>query len=207
LASVPDVVEDDDGIDADAAGVHDEDDEDDDEEDPVMIEERELFEDFNEPATSDKEGLTVGGVLVTMFAWIAKNKGTDTIATDMWDVLRVLLPSVTCIGTFDRMQKFLEIHMDDTVEIIGVCINSCIGYFDCQAFELDGYKHSHRSYCPKCGEDRYLPGGEKKERKIFYYFPFRPWLQDLFRYTIIVHYYTLCAPKRMFSAQMVDYIE
>ena len=156
----------------------------------VKCEEIDLFRDLDRPATSDKVGLTIVGVVVTMFAWIAKNKGTDSMATDMWDVLRVLLPELTCIGTFHRMQKFLRVHMLNTLEMIDVCVNSCIGYFDCQAPELIQYKHSHRTYCPVCGDARYLPGGEKKARKIFYYFPLRPWLQDLFRYTTLC--ITLC---------------
>jgi hypothetical protein len=134
---------------------------------------------MDDPATSDPAGPTTATILLTVFQWMCKHKAKDTAAADLWAFLRVLLPEATDLGTFNRLKVFLKQHMWDTVEEVAVCVNSCIGYYDCQATELSHYKHSHRTYCPVCTAPRYLPDGH--ERKVFYYFPFRPWLKDLFR--------------------------
>jgi hypothetical protein len=144
------------------------------------VEEDDLLDHLDDPSTSDPNSMTIGSVLLTLFQWMAKHKSTDSATNDLWSFMRLLLPKASDIGTFRVLQTLLEKHMANTVEEIHLCVNGCIGFFNCESPELAHYQHAHRTVCVKCGEARYLPGG-KIPRKVVYYFPLRPWIKDLFR--------------------------
>ena len=150
------------------------------EEDVSSCEDDDLLDHLDEPATSNPDGMSVGAVLLTVFQWMAKHKATDSSTIDLWSMLRLLLPAVSDVGTFQKLKRLLSKHMLDTVEEIHLCVNSCIGFFNCESELLRAYRHAHRKYCVICGEKRYLPGGSLP-RKVAYYFPLRPWFKDMFR--------------------------
>lgn len=118
---------------------------------------------------------------MTMLLWKTKNKATDTSTAQMWSFMRTLLPENDTMGTFSKAKTILKAHRRDTVEKIDCCPNMCVAYFNCSSTELQSrsYQNAHRSFCPKCGEKRFLPDG-KTPKRYFFYLPFRHWLQDLF---------------------------
>jgi hypothetical protein len=48
------------------------------------------------------------------------------------------------------------------------------------------FKNAHRTRCPYCKEDRYLPDGTTP-RRVVYYFPIACWLQELFTRPELIH--------------------
>lgn len=113
---------------------------------------------------------TLGEVILVVLDIATKNKQTDGVMEDAWAMLRLMLPGDENMESFNKVAVLLEAHIKGTLEIIHSCVNDCIGYFNCKSPELKHYMHAHRTFCPKCGQTRYLEG-TKVPRKVFYYLP------------------------------------
>jgi hypothetical protein len=81
-----------------------------------------------------------------------------------------------------------------TMRRFDACVNMCVVFADLPATQhLPAYKHSHHTYCPKCGEDRRTTPAKKvakkdakkdanekgKPRRTVYWFPAKHWLKAL----------------------------
>ena len=132
-------------------------------------------------------GITTLEVVCIMLDWMTTNKIHDTGAEDIWRRLRLFLPTVA-MPTFEEARNLVKKHKAMRIQRIEICTNDCIAYWDCKNIpEMSDYKHSHRSKCPECNEPRWVSkGGRLMPRKVVYFTPIGPWLQDLYRRTDLV---------------------
>jgi hypothetical protein len=119
-------------------------------------------------------------IIFTVFDWMTTNKGTLTSTQDIWEFTRSLYPADSNMEEFNQAMSILKRHRLETLQTIPVCVNMCVAFWDATHPSMQGpeYQNAHRTCCPECNEDRYLPDGT--ERRRVYSFPFKEWLQDLY---------------------------
>jgi hypothetical protein len=124
---------------------------------------------------------SLGEVLMQTMDWIAKHRSTHTSASDMWDFIRTIIPESDTMGTYNEVRKIVKTHRLETMEVVHVCVNTCVAFIDALSPELQGseFQNSTATSCPVCEEDRYLANGETP-RRVTYVLPVKFWLQDLF---------------------------
>jgi hypothetical protein len=105
---------------------------------------------------------------------------TAASASHMWDTIRALLPSTgrESVGTFARIQTFVEDHQLMTALKVPICPCGNTIYYD---FEDPAIKSmfpfcgAHRNICQLCGTSKLVwdKDGNSKTRRYIYYLPFR----------------------------------
>ena len=99
---------------------------------------------------------------------VSAHKLTDSAARDMWNVIRMIMPSDLEMKTFPQIKRILQDHQEKRVKRIEMCPNDCIAYWDSTHLS-QRYQHAHRSKCPKCGTSRYVidpQDGQLRARKV-----------------------------------------
>lgn len=114
---------------------------------------------------------TLGEIILAVLDVATKHKQTDGEQEDVWAMLRIMLPGDENMDSFNVVATLLKAHMNNSLKVVHTCVNDCIAYFNCASEQLQTYRHAHRTYCPTCGEARYLEGSDKLPRKVFYYMP------------------------------------
>ena len=161
------------------------------------------------PVGEGEDQPSLGVVLVTMLDLMTKHKATDSIMRDMVAFLNSFVPKGENLPTFYMLQSLLKRHMEGTdegqsaaVELIDICVNTCIAFRDSNLPARAGQvpmHHAHRTYCPVCGENRYLDD-RKSPRRIFYFLPVAIYFQDLFMRPDLVDYLKNNTSPQMFPS-------
>lgn len=131
--------------------------------------------------------ITALEVVCIMLDWMTTNKIHDAGAEDMWRRLRLFIPNVKA-PTFESAKNLVKKHKQMRIQRIEICPHDCIAYWDCKHIPaMRHYKHAHRMQCPTCGEPRWVTqNGRRMPRKVVYFTPIGPWLQDLYKRTDLV---------------------
>ena len=130
------------------------------------------------PGWCNEEGEPSFSVLLaTMFDLLTKHKWTRSSASDVWILLKAVMKKGHLMGSYYITEKMIRAHMDQQLLLVHCCVNDCVLFHDFQSEQLRGkaLRNAHRTRCPKCNELRYY--GNKKPRKVVYYFPCKYWLQ------------------------------
>ena len=124
---------------------------------------------------------TVGEIIFTIFDWMTTNKETISSTRDIWEFTRSLFTAQNDMGGFEEVMGILKKHRLETLQTIPVCVNMCVAYWNPTHPNMQDreYMNEHRTKCPTCSAERYLPDGTTERRRI-YYFPFKEWMQDIF---------------------------
>ena len=70
--------------------------------------------------------ITLGEVLLSMFDLIAAHKLTGTLTSDIWAMLRTVVPEGTDVGTHKLMKRIIRAHLKQAVVVIILIIRlSC----------------------------------------------------------------------------------
>jgi hypothetical protein len=129
----------------------------------------------------ERSSITLGELLILFFEWMTAHTVTDACARGVYTILNAMVPPGSNSGTWTHAKQLLENIHEQRVLPVDLCPNDCIAYYDCKHPKLQHYQHSHRTFCHKCGADRYLTIGEKtKPAKRGYHLPVGPWLRDGF---------------------------
>ena len=141
---------------------------------------REDCDEFEEPAQDGDEtpDPTPGELLFLVLDWWTKHRGTEAAAKDVWVYLKTICTGKTRFSTFVQVKKVLEKHQLETMQVIDVCRNMCVAFYDPVSEELEEHRHFDRVTCPRCNANRYLDDGTTPCR-VIYHFPYKFWLQDL----------------------------
>ena len=70
-------------------------------------------------------------VVLRMLDWMGVSKNTWTSAEGVWDMLRELVPDAKDYPVFSRVKKILVDYMHDRVDVIPICVNNCMAFYDC----------------------------------------------------------------------------
>lgn len=136
--------------------------------------------------------LTAGEVVVLLLDHISAHKGTDAGTKDLWQLVSALVPSGMTLPTWPSVKNLLEKIDAKYCKRIEICKNDCIAYWDSRWLP-DPYRHSHRTHCPVCGEDRRVVDprdGKTRAVKTIYFFPLAPFVRSLFaRPDLVPHLY------------------
>ena len=116
-------------------------------------------------------------LLVTLMDLITKHKWTNESGSDVWNLLKAILPRKSDLGSFYIVEKILNAHMKRACVLVDCCINDCILFHNFQHPKLSGpeFQNAHRTHCHICGEKRWY--SNKKPRKTVYYFPCKYYFQ------------------------------
>jgi hypothetical protein len=125
--------------------------------------------------------ITLGELLIMFFEWMTTYTVTDACAKGAYTIFRAMVPPNSNSGTWAQAKSLLENIHEQRVIPVDLCPNDCIAFYDCQHPKLQHYQHSHRTFCPECGADRYITvGGVTRPAKRGYHLPVGPWLRDGF---------------------------
>ena len=145
-------------------------------------------------------GVTFGEVLLSMMDLVAAHKLTNAAASDVWNLLGSVVPEGTDVGTFSLAEIILRAHMKDALvvnhrqrhththahtrpQVVPVCINDCVAFYDFQSPALQSMQNSQLDECPRCQASRYVVCPIKRTRKdakVMYYLPSYHYWQYLF---------------------------
>jgi hypothetical protein len=150
--------------------------------------EEDLFARFCvQPVPRDQDGEpSMAVLLMTMFDLITKHKWTNESASDVWTILKALLPHGSDLGSYHIAERILKAHMDRSLVKVHSCVNDCLLFHDFEHPKLQEprYQNGHRTKCPKCNEARYY--GQKQPRKTIYFFPCRSYFQGISYYVFVL---------------------
>ena len=112
---------------------------------------------------------TLGAVIVHVLAWMTENKSTYASAEGVWQMIRSILGIVDGeesdnMGSFHVLTAIATNYFKNACEVLDVCVNSCILYYNCKSEKLASYRHAHRSSCPECGETRLTDKGKPRKQ-------------------------------------------
>ena len=73
-------------------------------------------------------------------------------------MLRSLVPDAADYPVFSHVKKILVDYMDDRVEVIPICVNNCMAFYNCKSHGYSGaeWQAADENFCSYCGEDRWL---------------------------------------------------
>jgi hypothetical protein len=97
-------------------------------------------------------------VVLRMLDWMGVSKNTWTSAEGVWDMLRELVPDAKDYPVFSRVKKILVDYMHDRVDVIPICVNNCMAFYDCKSAGYAGpeWQTANDDCCRHCGEDRWM---------------------------------------------------
>ena len=101
-------------------------------------------------------------------------------ASHMWDTIRALLPPTgrDNVGTFSRIQKFVDEHQLMTAICIPICPCGETIYYDFEDHTIRAmfpFCSTKRKMCQLCGQTKLVwdKDGNSKVRRSIYYLPYR----------------------------------
>ena len=97
-------------------------------------------------------------VVLRMLDWMGVSKNTWVSAEGVWDMLRELVPDAADYPVLSHVKKILVEYMHDRVDVIPICVNNCMAFYNCKS---DGYtgaewQTANDDFCRHWGEDRWL---------------------------------------------------
>jgi hypothetical protein len=97
-------------------------------------------------------------VLLRMLDWMGVSKSTWTSAEGVWDMLRSMVPDPEDYPVFSHVKAKLEAYMKGRMEVIPICVNNCMAFYDCKSAGYTGrqWQTAGDNFCMHCGEDRWL---------------------------------------------------
>jgi hypothetical protein len=124
---------------------------------PPAEDEDENEHDLIEGLSEHHSGLVIE-VLLRMIDWMGVNKATWTSAAGVWDMLHSLVPDEANFPVFSHVKGVLIQYMAGRVEIISICVNNCMAFYDCTSsgYSADEWQTESEDFCSICGEDRWL---------------------------------------------------
>lgn len=129
----------------------------------------------------DLEFPSLGEVLIQVFDFVAKHTATISASSDLWDMIRSIIPPNSNMKTWSTVKSLIETHRMETMRVVPVCVNMCVAFTNAESPELQGdeFQNANATVCPVCKEPKYLADGVSA-RRVFYHLPFKFWLQDLY---------------------------
>jgi hypothetical protein len=119
----------------------------------VLEEEHDPVEELSE-THSDQ----VAEVVLRMLDWMGVSKNTWNSAEGVWSMLTELVPDPADYPVFSRVKKILVDYMNGRVQVIPICVNNCMAFYDCKSSGYSGpeWQTADDDFCRHCGEDRWL---------------------------------------------------
>jgi hypothetical protein len=145
------------------------------EEDPYGV--HSLFHNWDQPL-GVPSGTLLGELLLYYFEWMSSHIVTDRCAKAVHGLLCMLLPADHNFPNWNHLKKLLDKVYKNNVVSVELCPNDCIAFWDAKHTKYAGYRHAHRTKCPKCGALRHLTDitGKTVAAKTGYYFPMDDWM-------------------------------
>jgi hypothetical protein len=106
---------------------------------------------------TDKHSDMVIEVLLRMLDWMGVHKNTWCSSAGVWEMLRTQVPDPHDFPVFSAVKAVLVEYMKGRVELIPICVNNCMAFYDCKsAGYSDAYwQTGDDDFCKHCGEDRW----------------------------------------------------
>jgi hypothetical protein len=106
---------------------------------------------------SDKHSERVIEVLLRMLDWMGVNRNTWTSSAGVWDMLHSQVPEPEDFPVFSAVKKVLLEYMAGRVELIPICVNNCMAFYNCKSEGYSGaeWQTADDDFCKHCGEDRW----------------------------------------------------
>ena len=96
-------------------------------------------------------------VFVRMLDWMGVHKATWASAAGVWEMLHVLVPRAEDFPVFATVKRLLIEYMNGRVEVIPICVNNCMAFYNCKSegYAGDEWQTEDDDFCAHCGEDRW----------------------------------------------------
>lgn len=130
------------------------------------------------PTEGDLDPPTLQEVLLTVLDWYAAHKQTFTATSDLLNILRLVVPPGTRLGTFNMLRQTLERHRLETCRQYDACPKGCVVYHDFTGVFRE-HQFASLDECPYCCTPRYV-GMPRVASHCVYFFPIAPFLRDMF---------------------------
>jgi hypothetical protein len=107
---------------------------------------------------SEKHSDLVMEILLRMLDWMGTCKSTWSSAAGVWEMLRSMVPDPDDYPVFAAVQRSLVDYMGGRMEIVPICVNNCMAFYDCKSSGYTGpeWQTAGDDFCCHCGEDRWL---------------------------------------------------
>jgi hypothetical protein len=123
---------------------------------------------------------TLCDVMLTIVDWYASHKQTYTATMDLYNIIKLVVPPGTTIGTFNQLRGVLDRHRLETCQMYDACPAGCIVYHNFPGI-MNSHQYAELDECPQCAQPRYVGlGSERRASHIVYYFPIARFLTDMF---------------------------
>jgi hypothetical protein len=126
--------------------------------------------------------LSVASVFLLLVDWKSTFKETHASTASVWDMLRLLCPPDTDMGTYRAVRKILKSHSLESVCRYDACPRGCVVYKDFSGSQA-GCQYKDLDECPRsgCGHPRYVGVGAKRTACHYvYHFSVASWVRALF---------------------------
>ena len=118
--------------------------------------------------------------MLTIVDWYASHKQTYTATMDLYNIIKLVVPPGTTIGTFNQLRGVLDRHRLETCQVYDACPAGCIVYHNFPGI-MNSHQYAELDECPQCALPRYVGlGSERRASHIVYYFPIARFLTDMF---------------------------
>jgi hypothetical protein len=99
---------------------------------------------------SGRAGLSAPELTLLVLDWMSSHKGSDRSAEDLYDICKMMMPPSAFAKTFRQIKYCIEKYTAAVVEVVHVCPNDCIAYWD-SSYLPELYRNAYRTRCPQCG--------------------------------------------------------
>ena len=128
---------------------------------------------------------TLYEVMLTVVDWYASHKMTYTATADLYNILKLVVPPGTTLGTFNQLRAVLDTHRLEVCQVCDACPKGCIVYHNFTGI-LKSHQYGNLEECPHCGSPRYVGmGTQRRASHVVYFFPIARFLNDMFARTDI----------------------
>ena len=121
---------------------------------------------------------TLSEVMLTVLDWYASHKQTYNATSDVYRILKLVVPPGTTVGTFKQLRAIMDRHKMATTSVFDACPKGCVVYTDLPAFPDRMY--ADLAECPQCGSQRFVGmGAHRRAAHCVYFFPLAKFLRDM----------------------------
>jgi hypothetical protein len=140
------------------------------------------------PTEEEPNPPTLYEVMLTVVDWYASHKQTYTATTDLYNIMKLVAPPGTTMGTFNQLRGVLDRHRLEVCQVYDACPKGCIVYHNYTGI-MKAHQYGDLDECPSCASPRYVGmGSQRRASHTVYFFPIARYLKDMFARTDLCPY-------------------
>ena len=140
------------------------------------------------PTMEEPNPPTLCEVMLTVVDWYASHKQTYTASMDVYNILKLVVPPGTTVGTFNQLRGILDRHRLEVCQVYDACPKGCIVYHNFTGI-FKAHQYGDLDECSTCASPRYVGmGSQRRASHTVYFFPIARYLRDMFARTDLCPY-------------------